>query len=178
MTPELAVSRGVHSAVMTAVLKIFINQEILSQLHQVTQRLDKLEDGSKCKKTSDPTKLKNKGHKSRTSSPNVKKTKQSSVNEQQKISIQNLVELMQNTQNQNQVQQRWKELEQISTSGIDKKIMSQMRRVDVFVKNQVRWPHEHVLSGSTKERVTYDQLTVIQWVCGFCCTTRKEYNEK
>ena len=40
--------------------EILINQEILSQLHQITQRSDKLKDGSKCKKTSDPTKLKTK----------------------------------------------------------------------------------------------------------------------
>ena len=25
-----------------------------------------------------------------------------------------------------------------------------------------------MLSGSTKERVTYDQLIVVQWVSGFC----------
>ena len=49
--------------------------------------------------------------------------------------------------------------------------------MDVFVKNRVWWPHEHVLSGSTKERVTYDQLTVTQWVCGFCRTPGEENNE-
>ena len=84
--------------------------------------------------------------------------------------IPNLVELRQNAQIQTQVQQRLKELEQIATPGIDSKIKSQRGGVDVFVENRVRWPHEHVLSGSTKERVTYDQLTVIQWVSGFCHT--------
>ena len=49
--------------------------------------------------------------------------------------------------------------------------------MDVFVKNRVRWPHEHVLSGSTKERVSYDQLTVTQWVSGFCRTIREEQSE-
>ena len=50
--------------------------------------------------------------------------------------------------------------------------------MDVFVKNQVRWPHEHVLSGSSKGRVMYDHWTVIQLVSGFCRTIREESNEK
>ena len=46
--------------------------------------------------------------------------------------------------------------------------------VDVFVKNRVKWPHEHVLAGSQKERVSYDQLTMGQWMAGFCRTMRDE----
>ena len=30
------------------------------------------------------------------------------------------------------------------------------------------------MSGVNKERVSYDQLTVIQWVAGFGCTMRDE----
>ena len=36
-----------------------------------------------------------------------------------------------------------------------------------MVANRVKWPHEYVLSGIAKERVTYDQLSVSQWVAGF-----------
>ena len=46
--------------------------------------------------------------------------------------------------------------------------------VEVLVKNRVKWPHEYVLAGSNKERVTYDQLTMGQWVAGFCRTMRDE----
>ena len=53
--------------------QILINQEIMGQLHRVSQRLDKLEDGSKDKKTSDPTKIKNKVHIKHTASPKLKK---------------------------------------------------------------------------------------------------------
>ena len=155
--------------------QILINQEILSQLHQISQRLDKLEDGSKCKKSSDPTKIKNKTHTKHMASPKVKRNKQSLVKDLQKVP--NLAELRQNAQIQTQVQQRLKELEQLVTPGIDSKIKSQRGGVDVFIKNRVRWPHEHVLSGSTKERVSYDQLTVTQWVSGFCRTIREEKNE-
>ena len=93
-------------------------------------------------------------------------------------SIPNLASLRQDIQIQQQVQQCLATLAQQQIPGMDQKIKSQRGGPDVFVKNRVRWPHEHVLSGSTKERVTYDQLTVIQWVSGFCRTMQEEKNSK
>ena len=46
--------------------------------------------------------------------------------------------------------------------------------VEVLVSNRVKWPHEYVLSGSSKERTTYDQMSVVQWVAGFCRIMREE----
>ena len=46
--------------------------------------------------------------------------------------------------------------------------------VDVFVNHKVRWPHLFVLSGQNKDRVTYNQLSPVQWMAGFCQTIRKE----
>ena len=43
-----------------------------------------------------------------------------------------------------------------------------------MVKNRVKWPHKYVLSSLNKERVSYDQLSVTQWVAGFGHTTREE----
>ena len=40
--------------------------------------------------------------------------------------------------------------------------------VDVSVKNKVLWPHEAILGGANRHRVTYDQLSLTQWVQGFC----------
>ena len=40
----------------------------------------------------------------------------------------------------------------------------------------VKWPHEYVLSSSQKEHVSYDQLSVLQWVTGFCRIMRDEQN--
>ena len=40
--------------------------------------------------------------------------------------------------------------------------------VDVPVKNKVLWPHEAILGGVNRQRVTYDQLSLTQWVQGFC----------
>ena len=45
-----------------------------------------------------------------------------------------------------------------------------------MIKNRVKWPHEYVLSGLNKERVTYDQLSITQWVAGFGRTIKEESN--
>ena len=50
--------------------------------------------------------------------------------------------------------------------------------VDVLVPNRVKWPHEYILSGSAKERVSYDSLSVTQWVAGFGRIMREEKNSK
>ena len=79
-------------------------------------------------------------------------------NLKKKVSIQQLVE------------DRIKELQHISKTGTDPKLKSPRGgQVEVLVKNRVKWPHEYVLAGN-KERVTYDQLTMGQWVAGFCRT--------
>ena len=40
--------------------------------------------------------------------------------------------------------------------------------IEVSVKKKVSWPHEPILGGSLRQRVTYDQLSLTQWVQGFC----------
>ena len=46
--------------------------------------------------------------------------------------------------------------------------------VEVVVPNGVKWPQELVLSGFKKERIRYDQLSVVQWVAGYCRILREE----
>ena len=43
-----------------------------------------------------------------------------------------------------------------------------------MVPNRVKWPQEFVLSGFKKERIQYDQLSVVQWVAGYCRILREE----
>ena len=38
--------------------------------------------------------------------------------------------------------------------------------VDIFVKHRVKLPHEQFFAGNMKQRVSYDQLTMGQWVPG------------
>ena len=44
----------------------------------------------------------------------------------------------------------------------------------IWVKNEIAWPHNFVLSGNTRNRVTYDSLSLSQWVSGFATIIRDE----
>ena len=66
---------------------------------------------------------------------------------------------------QAQVEKRLKEL---AEAGTQKQNSLRGGPVEVLVPNKVKWPREYVLSGSHKERVSYDQLSIIQWMTGFC----------
>ena len=50
--------------------------------------------------------------------------------------------------------------------------------VEVIVPNQVSWPHEHILGGISKQRITYDQLTLAQFVQGFSKNILEETDMK
>ena len=94
------------------------------------------------------------------------------------IGVPFLADIRQNANIQEKVDQRIKELQQLSYSGTDSKMKSlRGGAVDIFVKNRVKWPHEHVLAGNIKG-VSYDQLTMGQWMTGFCRTMREEKNSK
>ena len=45
-----------------------------------------------------------------------------------------------------------------------------------MVKHKVKWLLEYILSGSNKECVSYDQLSVVQWAAGFCHIMKQEKN--
>ena len=74
-----------------------------------------------------------------------------------------------------QVEARIRQLSENDSKGTNPKYKSQQSdSVDIFVKERVKWPHEFVLAGNTKERVTYNQLNITQWMAGFCRITRAE----
>ena len=75
---------------------------------------------------------------------------------------------------QEEVQTRLRHLADNVKPGMTKLKSQRGGAVDVFVNHKVRWPHEFVLSGQNKDRVTYNQLSPIQWMAGFCHTIREE----
>ena len=170
-----------------------INQQILAQLTDIGQRLKKLEK-TDCKKSNDVTKHKNRSTRTRSkpipsmSTQSTESTGQSTVNSAvpgtetlpfNSITVPSLVDIRQNANIQEKIDQRIKELQQLSNTGTDSKIKSlRGGSVDIFVKNRVKWPHEHVLAGNIKERVSYDQLTMGQWMAVFCRTMREEKSSK
>ena len=74
---------------------------------------------------------------------------------------------------QEQVDTRIKELQAVDK---DKgKFKSQRGGSEtIWVKNEIAWPHKFVLSGSSKTRVTYDNLSLSQWVSGFATIIKDE----
>ena len=57
------------------------------------------------------------------------------------------------------------------------KFKSQRGGSDTYwCKKEVPWPQNHILSGTSKPRVTYDNLSMAQWVSGFCAIIRDESN--
>ena len=79
---------------------------------------------------------------------------------------------------QQQVQERLKQLSEILSQGKEKIKSQRGGSVDVHVNTRVKWPHEFVLSRTNKEKVTYDQLSPVQWMAGFCQTMRDQPDTK
>ena len=154
----------------TSITQQVINMQILSQLQALGKRLDSME-AKNCKKTSDQSKTKNK---------TVKKTKRIetpvTVAPETKNSLQilDLNTLRQDALIQLKVEQRLKEIQEADKPGKIKS--SRGGSVEVLVKHKVKWPHEYILSGSSKERISYDHLSTIQWVAGSCRIMKEETN--
>ena len=174
-----------------------INAQILAQLTNISQHLEKIEK-PKCKKTADPTKIKNKkGKASQSTTQTAHTTSDSAIATnsamlkapnpigidsncmQATIShsqdIPQLEVLRQNTIVQAQVEKWLRELSEADKSGIKQKSL-RGGPIEVIVPHRVKWPHEYVLSGSSKERVSYDHLSKTQWMAGFCRIMRDEKN--
>ena len=64
-----------------------------------------------------------------------------------------------NTLIQLKVEQRLKELQETEKQGKLKSLRG--GSAEVMVKHRVKWPHEYILLGSNKERVSCDQLSVV-----------------
>ena len=73
---------------------------------------------------------------------------------------------------QKKVDRRIRNFDQSShLSGNDSKLKHKSKRggnVEVSVKKKVSWPHEPILGRVSRQRVTYDQLSLTHWVQGFC----------
>ena len=75
---------------------------------------------------------------------------------------------------QAEVDRRLNHLAELNKAG---KLKSQRGGSDtVWVKKQVPWPHNFVLGGNNKSRMSYDNLSWCQWVSGFTMIAREENN--
>ena len=162
-----------------------INEQILVQLQAIGHRLDVIEQTSKKSRVRSGdkgSKVKSKRVKTSTKPASTTMADVSwsatvpPVAGVSQLGLPSLQTLRTEMQIQQQVEQRLKEITDLSATGMDNKLRSQRGGVEVFVKNKVRWPHEFVLAGNTKERISYNQLNLLQWMAGFCRNMKDESN--
>ena len=146
-----------------------INLQILNQLENIGKQLNAIEKKGK-NKTNDVSKIKGKSKSSAIDAPVTLSSQQSLVSD-----IPNLHALRSDAMIQAQVEQRLRDLVDENKSGTKIKSL-RGGSVDVIVPHRVKWPQEYVLSGIKKERVQYDNLSVTQWVAGFCRIMKEESN--
>ena len=168
-----------------------IQMEILQQLKKMSSRLDLVEDqvaataqhtvqastsGVDTGKLSTDTVL---SSSSKTSSKSKKfrptyVTSDSSSDESDTPSM----EKLKSSTIQRKVDRRIRELNHSShLPGNDSSVKLKSKRggtVEVNVKNKVSWPHEAILGGVSRQRVTYDQLSLTQFIQGFCKNIMEE----
>ena len=181
--------RGVHKANegqasrpsgLNAALKDqqYINSQILSQLSTLGARLDSMENSMKkpVKKTNDASKIKKSKNKVKVDDVQAGAHRVGAISSSVHVphNIPPPSRLREEARIQEEVQTRLRHLADNVKPGMTKLKSQRGGAVDVFVNHKVRWPHEIVLSGQNKDRVTYNQLSPIQWIAGFCRTIREE----
>ena len=80
---------------------------------------------------------------------------------------------------QRKVDGRVRSLEESQNSGNESQKINSKRGggVDVFVKNKVACPYEYILGSPTRQRVTYEQLGITQFVQGIVRNVLEEQDE-
>ena len=150
-----------------------INAKILSQLDAIGKRLNVIESKSVHKSRS---KVKKSVCKPVAASSNLN-VPHGEAHLQEKLP--NLQTLRHDRFIQEQVDNRLKDLSGLNKKGIDSKIKSRRGgALDVYVNQRLKWPHEFVLVGASKDRLNYNQLNITQWMAGFCRIMRDEENSQ
>ena len=147
-----------------------INQGILSQLDAIGKQLSVIENSASV--ASSNVKNSDSACGSITASSSIPCSSQEDT---MHAKLPDLHSIRHNKLIQEQVEERIRQLSNSDKKGTDLRIKSQRGgSVDIYVKEKVKWPHEYVLAGSTKDRVTYNQLNITQFMAGFCRIMREE----
>ena len=162
---SLASSAGVSTGEQSVALQ----QEILKQLQRVNARLEPVEQDMETVKGAaykETDKISN--SKSKLSVSDLSMSDSESSSDDSLISDLKVLKCKKSIQNK--VDERLKQLQDasISKSGISDKFKSKRGgNIDCMVKHKVAWPQDSVLGGQSRQRVTYDQWGLTQWVQGF-----------
>ena len=185
---DAAVAGSIPASQSTAGDGQLLQLEILQQLQKVSQRLEQVEERmSTAERTSTPQKQKLstdsccesvRQSKSKSCTESIKQCKSkrseliSSSSSSDKSNEPSL-SLLKSDYVQRKVDKRIRKL--IQNSRCSGKL--KYKDVDVQVRHKVHWPHEAVLSGIKLQRVPCDQLSLTQWVHGFCRNILEEKSE-
>ena len=150
-----------------------MQRQILEQLLKVNRRLDKVEDrmardhqeGKGQPTTTNSKKLSKLSKKHFTVLSDSSQSSSESSDEEQ--CIPKLNNIRKSEKIQHQVDKRIRELERHSeVAGTLGKIKSKRGgSVEVLVKHKVAWPHEAILGGATRSRLSYDQYKTSVGIC-------------
>ena len=158
-----------------------IQVKILEELQKVNRRLDSVEeDVATVKKTTHQRT----GKLSNFSKSKLKQCKNNVSSESESSSDESIVPslsvLKTSSDIQKQVDKRLRQLQEASASNSGKNDLKSKRggNVDCVVKNKVAWPQDTILGGHNRQRVTYDQLNLTQWVQGFAQNILDEKSHK
>ena len=150
-----------------------VQSQILKQLQLMNKRLGEVEQQVQAKdsrhKTKDLQKL------STPTCSNCDKSKgvcysDSKVTSSDESDVPDISYLRSSKSIQKQVDCRLSQLERgahLQGKCNSQKIKSKRGGVEVLVEKKIAWPHDVILGCSTKQRVTYDQLSLLQFVQGF-----------
>ena len=142
-----------------------INLQILSELKSLSGRMQAMEE--RVDKVEKPQAASKPAESTATASNTASSTVSDSV-------IPSMDFLRASDSIQARVDDRIKELQAMHPQG---KFKSQRGGSDTYwCKKEVPWPQNHVLSGASKSRVSYDSLSMAQWVAGFCTIMKDESN--
>ena len=156
--------------------QIFINDRILSHLDAISKYLDAIENSS-VSASALVSKLHAAPRGRKRSMKNADSNLKLSADKSAKYSDVKLPDLKSIRHDkfiQQQVEEHIRQLSDLDKKSTEQKIKSQRGNVDIYVKQHVKWPHEYVLAGNTKDCIAYNQLNITQWMAGFCRIMREE----
>ena len=152
---------------------------ILKELQRVNSRLDEVEgkvdrsqqQGSSAKdlrKLSRPVQSCTSGNSKKCHKSSFKRLMSDSSSDDDEVPCLSVLRTSMDVQRK--VDDRIAEIEGASKIGGNDRQKIKSKRgggVEVLVSKKVAWPHDTILGGPSKQRVTYDQLSITQFVQGF-----------
>ena len=148
------------------------NSLILKELKNLNSRMSQMEDKIQSLEGNRSTSVTSSG---RSPASSVSSRRQQEDQDEDLI-LPSLHSLRTSREIQDQVDARIRDIQTAPEKG---KLKSQRGGSEtVYVKREIPWPQNFILGGSTRARVSYDSLSIGQWVSGFATIIKDEKDKK